>query len=135
MCRKAQRACTRNIAALVLPASEEAPGGTSTSTPMPLAGLAPWGCPQVAREPKLIWAARPGNCPILVQESEFRTIDAELRAMGSTGPVELVAVSSASEGRYPDSWTRFWQFPRNPRVWLDLDALFFILDKGFVLAP
>ena len=45
----------------LLLASEEAPGGTSTSTPTPLTGLAPWRCPQMAREPKLIWAARPGN--------------------------------------------------------------------------
>ena len=93
-------------------ASEEAPGGTSTSTPMPLTGLAPWRWPQVAREPKLIWAAQPGNCQILVHKSEFWSSGAELRAMGSTVTVGLVAVSSTSEVRYPDLWTRVWQFPR-----------------------
>ena len=96
----------------MLLASEEAPGGTSTSTPMPLTGLAPWRWPQVAREPKLIWAAQPGNGQILVHKSEFWSSGAELRAMGSEVTSGVMAVSSTSEGRYSDLWTRYCQFPR-----------------------
>ena len=114
MCRKAQRACTCNVDVQVIVASEEAPQGTSTSMPMPLAGLARWRCPQVAREPKLIWAARPGNWLMVVHKSEYWSSGAELRAMGLEVTSGVMAVSSTSEGRYSDSWTRVCKFPGPP---------------------
>ena len=50
----------------------------------------------------------------LVHESEFWTLAVELRAMSPKVTLELVAVSSTSEGRYSGLWTRVWQFPRTP---------------------
>ena len=54
----------------------------------------------MAREPKLIWAAQPGNCQIPVHKSEFWSSGAELRAMGSAVTSEVMAVRHLGEATF-----------------------------------